>query len=83
MDGGHYSVHNNGTLEIKRARSEDEGTYTCVASSLLGKAENQVRLEVKGKKAPKAPAILRLACDVLSSLNLWPLAGYSTAVHHP
>ncbi|CAF95092.1 unnamed protein product, partial [Tetraodon nigroviridis] len=47
VDGGHYSVHNNGTLEIKRARSEDEGTYTCVASSLLGKAENQVRLEVK------------------------------------
>lgn len=49
MDGGHYSVHNNGTLEIKRARAEDEGTYTCVANNLLGKAENQVRLEVKGK----------------------------------
>lgn len=49
MDGGYYSVHYNGTLEIKRARAEDEGTYTCVANSLLGKAENQVRLEVKGK----------------------------------
>ncbi|XP_069009097.1 neurofascin homolog (chicken) a isoform X12 [Embiotoca jacksoni] len=47
LDGGHYRVYINGSLEIKRARAEDEGTYTCVASSILGKAENQVRLEVK------------------------------------
>ncbi|KAM4626044.1 neurofascin homolog (chicken) a [Polymixia lowei] len=47
LDGGHYRVYINGTLEIKRARSEDEGTYTCVASNILGKVENQVRLEVK------------------------------------
>ncbi|CAG5868307.1 unnamed protein product, partial [Menidia menidia] len=47
LDGGHYRVYVNGTLEIRRARPEDEGTYTCVASSILGKAENQVRLEVK------------------------------------
>ncbi|XP_056293696.1 neurofascin homolog (chicken) a [Pseudoliparis swirei] len=47
LDGGHYRVYINGTLEIKRTRAEDEGTYTCVANSMLGKAENQVRLEVK------------------------------------
>nr|XP_020473531.1 neurofascin [Monopterus albus] len=47
LDGGQYRVYINGTLEIKRARAEDEGTYTCVASSILGTAENQVRLEVK------------------------------------
>ncbi|KAM3877649.1 neurofascin homolog (chicken) a [Diretmus argenteus] len=47
LDGGHYWVYVNGTLEIKRARAEDEGTYTCVASNILGKVENQVRLEVK------------------------------------
>ncbi|XP_057702428.1 neurofascin homolog (chicken) a isoform X3 [Corythoichthys intestinalis] len=47
LDGGQYRVYVNGTLEIKRARAEDEGTYTCVASSILGMAENQVRLEVK------------------------------------
>ncbi|XP_068451045.1 neurofascin homolog (chicken) a isoform X18 [Clinocottus analis] len=47
LDGGHYRVHINGTLEIKRPRPEDEGTYTCVANSMLGTAENQVRLEVK------------------------------------
>ncbi|XP_038552399.1 neurofascin homolog (chicken) a isoform X12 [Micropterus salmoides] len=47
LDGGQYRVYINGTLEIKRARVEDEGTYTCVANSILGTAENQVRLEVK------------------------------------
>ncbi|XP_061788183.1 neurofascin homolog (chicken) a isoform X11 [Nerophis lumbriciformis] len=47
LDGGMYRLYINGTLEIKRARVEDEGTYTCVASSILGMAENQVRLEVK------------------------------------
>ncbi|XP_061542999.1 neurofascin homolog (chicken) a isoform X16 [Phycodurus eques] len=47
LDGGQYRAYMNGTLEIKRARAEDEGTYTCVASSILGMAENQVRLEVK------------------------------------
>ncbi|XP_048878432.1 neurofascin homolog (chicken) a isoform X17 [Brienomyrus brachyistius] len=47
LDGGHYKAYLNGTLEINRARVEDQGTYTCVASNILGKAENQVRLEVK------------------------------------
>ncbi|XP_077460098.1 neurofascin homolog (chicken) a isoform X12 [Stigmatopora argus] len=47
LDGGQYRVYANGTLEIKQAHTEDEGTYTCVASSILGMAENQVRLEVK------------------------------------
>lgn len=47
LDGGQYRVYINGSLEIKRARAEDEGTYTCVANSIMGTAENQVRLEVK------------------------------------
>ncbi|XP_046730782.1 neurofascin homolog (chicken) a isoform X5 [Silurus meridionalis] len=46
-NGGKYILHENGTLEIKRVRPEDEGTYTFVASNILGKAEDQVRLEVK------------------------------------
>ncbi|XP_061488181.1 neurofascin isoform X7 [Rhineura floridana] len=44
---GNYIVHENGTLEIIMARKEDQGTYTCVATNLLGKAQNQVRLEIK------------------------------------
>ncbi|KAK7119460.1 hypothetical protein R3I94_021337 [Phoxinus phoxinus] len=47
LDGGQYKLYPNGTLEINQARPEDQGTYTCVASNILGKMENQVRLEVK------------------------------------
>ncbi|XP_028853437.1 neurofascin homolog (chicken) a isoform X12 [Denticeps clupeoides] len=47
LDGGHYRVYQNGSLEIKGALAEDQGIYTCVASNILGHAENVVRLEVK------------------------------------
>lgn len=50
LDGGNYHVYENGSLEIKMIRKEDQGIYTCVATNILGKAENQVRLEVKGKQ---------------------------------
>ncbi|KAM9759167.1 LOW QUALITY PROTEIN: neurofascin homolog (chicken) a [Menidia menidia] len=79
LDGGHYRVYVNGTLEIRRARPEDEGTYTCVASSILGKAENQVRLEVKEPtrivQAPVHQAVVRgstarLDCKVKADPSL-------------
>ncbi|XP_070122608.1 neurofascin isoform X12 [Equus caballus] len=47
LDGGNYHVYENGSLEIKMIHKEDQGIYTCVATNILGKAENQVRLEVK------------------------------------
>ncbi|XP_057364057.1 neurofascin isoform X6 [Manis pentadactyla] len=47
LDGGNYHVYENGSLEIKMTRKEDQGIYTCVATNILGKAENQVHLEVK------------------------------------
>lgn len=51
LDGGNYHVYENGSLEIRMIRKEDQGIYTCVATNILGKAENQVRLEVKGNGA--------------------------------
>ncbi|XP_042689594.1 neurofascin isoform X1 [Centrocercus urophasianus] len=47
LDGGNYKAHENGSLEMSMARKEDQGIYTCVATNILGKAEAQVRLEVK------------------------------------
>ncbi|XP_062461358.1 neurofascin isoform X8 [Pezoporus occidentalis] len=47
LDGGNYKAHENGSLEMEMARKEDQGIYTCVATNILGKAEAQVRLEVK------------------------------------
>ncbi|KAM8915896.1 neurofascin homolog (chicken) a isoform 2-T8 [Spinachia spinachia] len=79
LDGGHYSIHINGTLEIKRAKAEDEGTYTCVANSMLGKAENQARLEVKEPtriiRAPEHQSAVRgstarFKCNVKSDPSL-------------
>uniref|UniRef100_A0A1A7X8V0 Neural cell adhesion molecule L1 n=1 Tax=Iconisemion striatum TaxID=60296 RepID=A0A1A7X8V0_9TELE len=77
LDGGQYRVYINGTLEIKRARKEDEGIYTCVATSIMGTAKNQVRLEVKeptriiqapmDQSAVRGSAV-RFECVVNSSL---------------
>uniref|UniRef100_A0A3P8XDP4 Neural cell adhesion molecule L1 n=1 Tax=Esox lucius TaxID=8010 RepID=A0A3P8XDP4_ESOLU len=79
LDGGHYRVYINGTLEIKRALAEDQGTYTCVASNILGKEENQVRLEVKEPtrivRAPEHQSAIRgtmarFDCRVKSDASL-------------
>ncbi|XP_049626548.1 neurofascin isoform X6 [Suncus etruscus] len=63
LDGGNYRVHENGSLEIERTRQEDQGIYTCVATNILGKAENQVRLEVKDPtrifRAPEDQTVAR------------------------
>ncbi|KAI1892457.1 hypothetical protein AGOR_G00133560 [Albula goreensis] len=47
LSGGQYRVNLNGTLEIRRVKIDDQGSYTCVATSMMGRAENHVRLEVK------------------------------------
>uniref|UniRef100_A0A672J3U8 Neurofascin n=1 Tax=Salarias fasciatus TaxID=181472 RepID=A0A672J3U8_SALFA len=47
LEGNRFKIHSNGTLEIKRIRIEDEGTYLCVVSNIAGREESQVRVEVK------------------------------------
>eukprot|EP00063_Salmo_salar_P048408 XP_014023243.1 PREDICTED: neurofascin-like isoform X3 [Salmo salar] len=79
LDGGQYRAYINGSLEIKRARVEDQGTYTCLARNILGKEENQVRLEVKEPtrivRAPEHQSAIRgtmarFDCRVKSDLTL-------------
>ncbi|XP_063308258.1 neurofascin isoform X2 [Pelobates fuscus] len=79
LDGGNYRVHENGTLEINTVRKEDQGKYTCVATNILGKADNTVRLEVKEPtrivKGPedqiaKRGSTVRLDCRVRSDPSL-------------
>ncbi|KAG8451011.1 hypothetical protein GDO86_003334 [Hymenochirus boettgeri] len=79
LDGGNYRVHENGTLEIITVRKEDQGKYTCVATNILGNAENSVRLEVKEPtrivKGPedqiaKRGSSVRLECRVRSDQSL-------------
>ncbi|XP_077151190.1 neurofascin isoform X5 [Ranitomeya variabilis] len=79
LDGGNYRVHENGTLEISIVRKEDQGKYTCVATNILGNAENTVRLEVKEPtriiKGPedqiaRRGSSVRLDCRVRSDPSL-------------
>ncbi|XP_056414060.1 neurofascin isoform X4 [Hyla sarda] len=79
LDGGNYRVHENGTLEISVVRKEDQGKYTCVATNILGNAENTVRLEVKEPtriikgpedKIARRGSTVRLDCRVRSDTSL-------------
>ncbi|KAM4794864.1 neurofascin isoform 4-T4 [Rhinophrynus dorsalis] len=79
LDGGNYRVHENGTLEINTVRKEDQGKYTCVATNILGKDDNTVRLEVKEPtrivKGPddqiaKRGSTVRLDCRIRSDPTL-------------
>uniref|UniRef100_A0A4W4EN23 Neural cell adhesion molecule L1-like protein n=1 Tax=Electrophorus electricus TaxID=8005 RepID=A0A4W4EN23_ELEEL len=47
VEGPHFSMHTNGTLEIHGAVSEDEGEYSCFAQNTEGKSAITATLEVK------------------------------------
>uniref|UniRef100_A0A672YDT9 Neural cell adhesion molecule L1 n=1 Tax=Sphaeramia orbicularis TaxID=375764 RepID=A0A672YDT9_9TELE len=47
LEGNRFKTYSNGTLEIRRIRLEDQGTYLCIVSNLAGRDESQVRVEVK------------------------------------
>ncbi|XP_060543072.1 neuronal cell adhesion molecule isoform X9 [Pantherophis guttatus] len=47
LQGKEYVFHKNGTLEILKVQKDSSGTYTCIARNKLGKAQNNVQLEIK------------------------------------
>uniref|UniRef100_A0A8B9LXH8 Neurofascin n=1 Tax=Astyanax mexicanus TaxID=7994 RepID=A0A8B9LXH8_ASTMX len=47
LEGGRFKVLSNGTLEIRRTKLQDQGTYVCSASNVIGREEMDVQLEVK------------------------------------
>ncbi|XP_017343673.1 neurofascin isoform X1 [Ictalurus punctatus] len=47
LEGSRYSILSNGTLEIKHTKLQDQGTYLCVASNVIGRDEMETQLEVK------------------------------------
>uniref|UniRef100_A0AAY4E9V0 Neurofascin n=1 Tax=Denticeps clupeoides TaxID=299321 RepID=A0AAY4E9V0_9TELE len=63
LEGGRFKVFKNGTLEIRRTKLDDEGTYFCVVSNVLGREEKQIVLDVKEPaqivRAPYNVAVLR------------------------
>lgn len=48
-EGSRYSILSNGTLEIKSTKLQDQGTYHCIASNVIGQDEMETELEVKGE----------------------------------
>lgn len=49
LEGNHYEILPNGTLEIRNTKLQDQGAYVCIASNVIGRDEKEVQLEVKGQ----------------------------------
>ncbi|MEQ2180306.1 hypothetical protein GOODEAATRI_000017, partial [Goodea atripinnis] len=73
LDGDSYILHDNGTLEIQVAQAQHKGKYICVASNMLGKYENHVYLETRGR--PDAPTDLELTDQKKRSVQLTWIPG--------
>lgn len=49
LEGSRHRILPNGTLEISDTKLQDQGTYVCVASNVIGRDEKEVQLQVKGQ----------------------------------
>ncbi len=49
LEGSRHGILPNGTLEIRNTKLQDQGSYVCVASNIIGRDEMEVQLEVKGQ----------------------------------
>ncbi|XP_059396988.1 neurofascin-like isoform X3 [Carassius carassius] len=47
LEGSRHRILPNGTLEIRNTKLQDQGSYVCVASNVIGRDEKEVQLEVK------------------------------------
>lgn len=63
-DGKTYPVSPDGSLALRNVELDDEGTYTCMATSPAGRDEAQIQLVVQGW-------LTLLFCEVI--LNEWKL----------
>ncbi|XP_013875194.1 neuronal cell adhesion molecule [Austrofundulus limnaeus] len=81
LDGDPYVLHDNGTIEIPVAQTQNSGKYMCVARNTRGISENHVFLEVKEptriRKSPENITVQRgrsvvLECEVDHDATLFP-----------
>ncbi|RXN11274.1 neurofascin-like isoform X1 [Labeo rohita] len=63
LEGGRHRILPNGTLEIRNTKLQDQGSYVCVASNVIGRDEKEVQLEVKEPikivRAPHNTVVIR------------------------
>ncbi|XP_059383537.1 neurofascin-like isoform X1 [Carassius carassius] len=79
LEGGRHRILPNGTLEIRNTKLQDQGSYVCVASNVIGRDEKEVQLEVKEPiKIVRAPhntvvirgSLARFDCKIKFDQNL-------------
>uniref|UniRef100_A0A672PVS1 Neurofascin n=1 Tax=Sinocyclocheilus grahami TaxID=75366 RepID=A0A672PVS1_SINGR len=63
LEGSRHMILPNGTLEIRNTKLQDQGSYVCVASNVIGRDEKEVQLEVKEPikivRAPHNTVVIR------------------------
>uniref|UniRef100_A0AAQ5XB87 Neural cell adhesion molecule L1 n=1 Tax=Amphiprion ocellaris TaxID=80972 RepID=A0AAQ5XB87_AMPOC len=84
LEGNRFKTHSNGTLEIKRIRIEDQGTYLCIISNIAGRDENQVRIEIKSFFHIGFVHFLRISLDesnlVITNVNRGDEGNYTCVI---
>uniref|UniRef100_A0A8C5DNN2 Ig-like domain-containing protein n=1 Tax=Gouania willdenowi TaxID=441366 RepID=A0A8C5DNN2_GOUWI len=68
--GGRFTVHQNGSLELRGARKTDEGKYMCKAQNPLGEASLLVELQVASIPNPELSWVLPNGTILLPGVRL-------------
>uniref|UniRef100_A0A8C9S0S4 Neural cell adhesion molecule L1-like protein n=1 Tax=Scleropages formosus TaxID=113540 RepID=A0A8C9S0S4_SCLFO len=67
VEGERFSVHDNGSLEIRSVQKEDMGQYTCFTTNIEGKSAITAILDIKGRVEP--PQDLRVLRGTTAQLT--------------